>query len=442
MAIQTLDDLQKVYDDFLLLEDRNLVKLLCGVTIANQLPYFDAVWIMLVAPPSSGKTECLQAFLSIIEPNSKKPMFCPIDDLTENTFASGQIRVGEETSLLFKLPPTGGILVFKDFTSILSKNEDARRILMGQLRGIYDNTYVKRTGNNKDVVWKGKIGAMGGCTEIIYEHLESLSAMGDRFAMYSPSQPDREEMGRFIMKAKRQRKNKDESRNIIKDATKEYIEYILSDLSKQEITITEAAEDKILAIADFCTRVRSGVIVNDKYKTVEFVPSKEMPGRMIEQLIALGTAFVAMRAQEPGQRMMREKNMPGADKHELSENDLEVISKVAFDSIPIKRRIALKLLAKHELGATTAGLAIATGYETAVVKGWLYQLNGLGICDRIKKVGPQGDKWKLKQEFVDIMVRFQHIQVQEGELIDTTEPQKDGIEDWDQFNEPKDAEIW
>lgn len=392
------------------------MKLLCGTTIANQLDYLDAVWILLVAPPSSGKTECLQAFQDIKDPKSRKPMFYPISDLTTNTFASGQVRTGEETSLLFKMP-RGGMMSFKDFTSILSKNDDAKREIMGQLREIYDGSYVKRTGNNKDVTWKGKVGAVAGCTEIIYEHLESLSAMGDRFAMYSIVQPDRRAALKFSIKLKRDKVSKEESRDIVRAATKEYIEYVLDGMEREELNITPETEDEIINIADFCTKVRSGVVSNEKYKSVEFVPSREMPMRLTEQLLALATAFMIMRIKEPLNQMPGDKTKE-AGKYDITANDLEILSKVAFDSIPIKRRMALKLLAKYKEGASTAGIASAIGYETAVVKGWLYQLNGLGICDRTKGRGAQGDMWKLRDEYVSIMVRFEHIQIQDGKLID------------------------
>jgi hypothetical protein len=285
---------------------------------------------------------------------------------------------------------------------------------MAQVREIYDGSYSKRTGNNKDINWKGKVGAMAGCTEIIYEHLESLSAMGDRFAMYSIEQPDRKEALRFSIDLKRKGESKDESRAKIRTATKEYIEYVLKDIEKLELTISPETEDAIIEVADFCTKVRSGVVVDKKYNRVEFVPSKEMPMRLTEQLLALGTAFMVMRKKDPKEAMRgdSEKNF------DLTPGDLRILNKVAFDSIPIKRRMALKLLAKYSLGARTAGLATTIGYETRVISGWLSQLNGLGICDREKIAGPQGDRWKLREEYADIMIRFENISVVEGELTD------------------------
>lgn len=414
MSVEKLKDLEKVYDEFLLLGDRTLVKLLCGMVIANQLDHVDPVWILLVAAPSSGKSEVIQAFNDIMDPKSKKPMLYPISDLTINSFASGQNRVGEETSLLFKMP-RGGILAFKDFTSLISKNQEARAEIMGQLREIYDGAYIKRTGNGKDVAWKGKVGALAGCTEVIYEHLEELSAMGDRFAMYSMLQPDRKEALRFAMRLKRAGESKDVSRAKVRAATKSYIEYALKRAQDVTLSINNEAEEELITVADFCTKVRSGVIVDKKYNRVEFVPSKEMPMRLMEQLLALMTAFIVMRKVE----IPADEPKPTVYVGDIPDKDDAFICyKIAFDSIPIKRRMALKLIAKYTHGARTAGLATAIGYETKVVAGWLSQLNGLGIVSREKMGGPQGDRWKLIKEYEDIMVKFQGVKIEDKELVD------------------------
>ncbi len=415
--IKTLGELETIFDSLLLIDDPYIIKLVVGVVIANQLDALDPVWLLLVSAPSSGKTEILQALNDIIDPNTGKPMVYSISDLTINTFASGQVRTGEETSLLFKMP-RGGIMSFKDFTSILSKNQEARQEIMGQMREIFDGSYVKRTGNNKDVNWKGKIGALAGSTEIIYEHLESLSAMGDRFAMYSIVQPDRKKALRFIMKGKREGQNKEELRSVVRKATKSYVEHILDNKEKFDLTISDETEDEIVEIADFCTKVRSGVVMDKKYNRVDFVPSKEMPMRLSEQLLALGTAFVVMRKVESD----------GTCGNDLTENDIAIIKKIGFDSIPVKRRMALKLLATYAKGASTAGLATAIGYETRVVGGWLSQLNGLGICHREKKSGPNGDTWKLKPEYIDMMIKFEHINVIDEELIDETAIEQEEFE--------------
>jgi len=426
MEVKTLDQLQKVFDEYLLLGDRNLIRLLCAVVIANQLDHVDPVWILLVASPASGKSETLQAFNDIIDPVTRKPMIYPISDLTINSFASGQTKTGQETSLLHKMP-RGGIMVFKDFTSLLSKNEQAQQEIVAQLREIYDGAYIKRTGTGKDITWNGKIGALAGCTEVVYEHMEKLSAMGDRFAMYSIMQPDRKEVLKFSIANKRKGENKELLRAKSKGAAKMYVEYILKNKTKFNISISPETEDELITLADFCTKVRSGVIVDKRFNRVEFVPSAEMPMRLIDQLFALLYALMLIRRVEAGETGSNINNIPHPD-------DLQIVYKIAYDSIPIKRRMALKLLAKYGKGARTAGLATAIGYETKVVGNWLSQLNGLGICRREKKMGPQGDSWMLSDEGITVMQRFQGIKTVDAELTDDKATDED-TENWEKISQ-------
>ena len=62
----------------------------------------------------------------------------------------------KDASLLPKI--SGKILIFKDWTSLLSINKDARAEIMGQFREVYDGEMKKPFGNGKIAQWKGKIG--------------------------------------------------------------------------------------------------------------------------------------------------------------------------------------------------------------------------------------------------------------------------------------------
>ena len=278
--IKRFEDLKIEFEKFMLFEDQGVLSLLIDTVIANQLDA-DPVWLFLVAPSSGGKSELITS-LNDIEVGGQKLIF-PISDLTTNTFASGQKKIGKETSLLHKMPP-GSIMVFKDFTSMLSKNRDARAEILGQLREIYDKEYTKRTGTGDDITWRGKIGAIAGATEIIYDYQEDFSAMGDRFIMYSMDQPDRRKLLDFVMKNKEDKTfNKEAVRQHLKDCVKSYIGYILDNFKDDGMKLDKKTKEDIINVADFCTLVRSGVIVDKRRGHVEFVPTAEMPTRMIEQ---------------------------------------------------------------------------------------------------------------------------------------------------------------
>lgn len=405
IEITRFADLEAEFKKFLLIEDPGIISLLVDVVIANQMD-MDPVWLFLVAPSSGGKSELISSINDITNEAGDKIVF-PISDLTTNTFASGQKRTGKETSLLFKMP-FGGILTFKDFTSMLSKNRDARAEIMGQLREIYDKEYVKRTGTGDDIIWRGKLGAIAGATEIIHEHEEEFSAMGARFIMYSIKQPQRRELLNFVLdKKKDPTYDKEKLRQHLRACMKSYIEFLLENKKEEDIKLSPEVEKDLIDVADFCTIARSGVVINKFKGHVEFVPSAEMPTRMIDQLLSLASATLVRHATEP---MGGGKGSPYS-KGELTEKEYEILYKIAFDSIPLKRRMALKKLAEYKQGITTRGLATAINYQTAVAGAWLSQLNGLGVCTRESKVGGQGDVWKLKPEYQKIMAKFEHIKI-------------------------------
>ena len=56
----TIDNLITVFDKWLILKDRTPIYAMLGAIAANLLPG-DPVWLGLIAPPSSAKTELLNA---------------------------------------------------------------------------------------------------------------------------------------------------------------------------------------------------------------------------------------------------------------------------------------------------------------------------------------------------------------------------------------------
>lgn len=414
--IKKIEDLEAEVDKIFLMKDRGIVRIVCATVIANRMN-LEAVWLLLVAPSSGGKTEMISAL------NGLTDIIFPISDLTVNTFASGQYKPGQETSLLFKV--NNGIFTFKDFTSVLSKNKDARKEIMGQLREIYDGEYVKRTGNGKDVKWRGKVGAIAGATEVLYRHLEEMSAMGDRFIMYNIEQPDRLAVARKALKNANDMKEK---RVHIADCFSSYLRYIIDNLDEDDIKIDEKIQEELLHVADFATRVRSAVLTDFKTGLVDFVPSKEMPMRMTQQLSNLASAFIAMRRAEPGS---------DSNSNDLTTHEAKILYKTALDSIPRTRRDTLYPLAKYMGGVHTVGLAQELDLPTASTRKYLEQLGALKVCSRQRQSGPQGDLWKIDEKYRKILTKIKDIKPVDRILLGTRVGQdEDPDQAWENSKEP------
>lgn len=397
----TFRQIQEAFDTILLLADRDLVKLVMAVIIGNQLQSRRPIWLMLVAPPSSGKTTVLNTLLNlevVLKSGEKMKPTYSISDITDSTFASGMMRSDRETSLLFRVP-YGGVLMFKDFTSILSKREEEKRAVMAQLREIYDGAYKKEFGTGECVNWTGKLGAIGGVTQAVYQHLESMSVMGDRFMLYQIEQPDRKDALRFKLNQEDSGTTEDVQMPIVTGMVHQYMQQAFDSLSAEKITLDPEQRDEIIDVADFCTMVRSGVITNAFSGEIQFVPDPEMPMRMFEQMLALASTFL----------LMQKIDDPSCTP-KLTASDLRLIYKIAYDSIPVVRRIALKHLAQYSGGVDTAALATKTNYPTPVVAGWLAQLNGLGVVERVKRTG-FGNWWRLRPQYAELMHKLYGVKV-------------------------------
>lgn len=419
--IKNIELLQKEVDEVFLMEDRGVVKTVCAVVIANKLK-MDPIWLFLVAPSSGGKTEMINALEGL-------KFVHPVDTLTVNTFASGQIRAGKETSLLLRI--NDGILTFKDFTSILEMNKDARKEIMGQLRAIYDGTFVKRTGTGEDIKWKGRLGLIAAVTSIIHEKAQEFASMGERFVQYAIKQPDRKAVSRRIFANGRDIETK---RKHIQECFTAYIIHVVNTMQDNDIIISDAVKEELLDIADFSTKARSGLVKDERNPTkIQFIPDPEMPTRVLGQLYTLAAAFIAMNKSDP-QYLQGAKHEGGEEAQNLRDDDKEIIYKIALDSIPRKRRVVLQTLAKYTLGATTAAVAMAMQYHTEVIKETLFELNALGFVKRKRDGGT--DHWELNPEYRNIIIQFEKISPiqeelkNEDEVEDYEEQQADVTDAW------------
>ena len=152
----TIEDIEEAYNNFLHLNDTIAIRVVLAAFIANRFESHDPVWLLLVAPSSTGKTEFINGLMKV-------PGTHMISTVTPNTFLSGLTNRKRDPSLLTRLGPRS-VLLQKDFTSILSMRPDSRAEILGQLREIYDGYYAREFGTGVSKKWEGKLGFISGCT--------------------------------------------------------------------------------------------------------------------------------------------------------------------------------------------------------------------------------------------------------------------------------------
>lgn len=384
------DELEKTVKEWMLVSDSGIIKLLPAIITANKIENHDPVWIFIIGPSGGGKTEFLNCLLD-------HPDIYPVSLLTPNTLLSG-MPGNKDSSLLPQV--TGKILIFKDWTNILSQNKDARNEIMGQLREVYDGHMKKPFGNGRIAEWSGKIGLIAGVTGAVDMAQQMHTTLGERFIHYRLAMPDRKEVAR---RALNNGYKQEDMRKALKNAFYSYMKGI--EIPKELPDIPEAVKNELVLIANFCTMARSGVIREfGLKKEVMFVPAAEMPTRIVQQLTLLATALIIN------------------NKGKYEEDDMKIIYKVALDSIPQTNKMVMGEMARKD-ERTTAEIASSLGYPTGPIRMYLENLAMLSVCKRIKAAeseeGGNADRWTLYPEFVEILRRYEEIK-----LIEEAEAQK------------------
>ena len=179
--VSPLEETLQVFERWLLLKSHTPILATLGTVSANMLQG-DPVWLGLVGPSSCGKTEILDAL-------SELSCVAHVSTLTLPGLLSGtpqQQRSPGATGGLLRQVSNPGIIVCKEFSSILFMRPDTRTELLNALREIYDGHWIRHigSGGGKVLTWSGKVGFLFGCTEAIDAQHDAISNLGHRF-LYS-----------------------------------------------------------------------------------------------------------------------------------------------------------------------------------------------------------------------------------------------------------------
>jgi hypothetical protein len=334
-----------------------------AAVLANRGPG-DPVWILVVGGPSSGKTETIMALAG--EPDIHLAAL-----MTEAGLLSGTPKrehAKDASGGLLRDIGAFGIILAKDFGSILSMNRDTRAALMAALREVFDGAWVRHVGTDggRTLTWAGKVGLVGGVTSAIDTHHAVMASLGERFLLYRLPDPMEEDQGRQALAGVGDER---EMRAAMSAAVGAVLAQADTALLSRKPTDADATR-RLVGLAALTARCRSAVERDGYSREIELVMAREGPARLVKTLLQM---FNALRAIGLGD---------GAT--------WALVTKLALDCIPPTRLAAVRdLMAGGD--TSTADLAARVGLPTQTTRRALEDLAAHGVAQRTKH--GQRDLW-------------------------------------------------
>lgn len=270
------------------LEDALLA--LFAVVFSNQVEG-DPLWLFLVGPPGSGKSELLCSMMRLAETG---------DVFFQSSVSAKQLVSGWKDTKGTKDPSMiprmmNKTTVFKDWTEMLAGNQQTLEETYSLLRGAYDGHVFKPFGNGVTREYHGRFSLLAGVTNIIHGH--STVALGERFMKFQLSPMTMQSTKSLLEAALRGVAHEETKNKALQEATLAFMD---RDVPKLSITKMLPKEywTRIIALAEIVSILRHQV-TRDFHQDVQFHQSPEVGTRLVKQLgkLAMGVAFTLGKAK-------------------------------------------------------------------------------------------------------------------------------------------------
>ena len=349
----TLGTVEKLFLLLVSTGDKVALRAALATYAANMHLPGDAVWLGLVSGSSTGKTEMATAL-------AQAPgVYIRATVSGEAALLSG--TPGKDwapgaTGGLLRRISDHGVLVLKDFTSVLGMHREKRGVILAALREIYDGHWSREIGGEGGALleWRGKLGLVMCCTTAYDRAHEVIAQMGDRFLLVRLDDHDPE---RGLLDALDGAGQEGDARAALAAAVAGLLGH-----APEHQPLDGDSDDRrrVAKLANFVTLARSPV-ARDYRGEIDLVMDREAPHRFGKQLYALWRACGLL-------GMTREQAW-------------EVAQRVARDSLPKLRWRTLAALADGgEQSTNTVARAVNHPYRST--KRTLEDLAAHGVVAR------------------------------------------------------------
>jgi len=313
---------KETYEKWLEFEGENhlAINYVFAIVFANRWPTIP-LWGYVIGPPGGTKTEILRSL--------QTDEFVPISTLNPASLVSGyrdERNNYEDPSLLPKLD--GKILVIKDFTSILSMYREKREEVIAQLREAYDGSLSKGFGNIGLSRYESRFGILSAVTPVIDRHTVVSQQLGERFVCFRMRE---EERMSAIAKAVSNIPHITRMRKELSRAATRLLKVDVPDIG--DMRISEEFISQLIYLAEFVSLARTQVTRSGVKRVITHIPEPELGTRLVQQFqgVCFGHAAANGRSFVTGE-------------------DINLIKKIAKDTLPSKNQLLLKTVFEGFLG--------------------------------------------------------------------------------------------
>jgi hypothetical protein len=364
----TMAQVEAVYARWLHDGDGVTTRVCHAVYVANMVLPGDPVWVMLVGGSGQGKTErlvplagmphvelasTLSGEAALLSATARK-------DRAEHAHGGLLRRIGDK-----------GVLIIKDFTSILEMDRTARGQVLAALREVYDGRWDREVGTEggQTLTWHGKCGLLAACTTSIDRAHAVMNDMGPRslFVRLPPADPAT--IGRSAL-AHMGRETA--MRAALADATAGLLTHLPGRPHD-----TGPVTDGLVGLAALVSLSRSPVH-RDWGGEVELVGDPEAPTRIIKQLGQLWRACGVLGLGLP--------------------ESWQVVTRCALDSIPKLRGAVIRYLAEQDEKTDTTTVRTALAHPKRTVLRALEDLTAHHVVTRTSAGQGHADRWELSDQ--------------------------------------------
>ncbi|TMR41520.1 ArsR family transcriptional regulator [Actinomadura geliboluensis] len=238
----------------------------------------DPCWLLVVSGSGAAKTETVMPLAGagavIVSTISGEAA------LLSGT--SEKERSKDATGGLLRKIGSDGLLVIKDFTSIISMHRDTRASVMAALREVCDGRWDRDIGadGGKTLTWKGRLVVIGAVTTAWDSAHSVVSAMGDRFVLVRVDSAKSHSRRAAGLQALRNTNHETDMREQLSHCVGRLLDGVQRDA---EVTLTDDEMLALLDLADIVTLARTAV-ERDYAGNVVQAHAPEMPTRFTKQL--------------------------------------------------------------------------------------------------------------------------------------------------------------